>query len=178
MKKVIRLTESDLMRIVKRVIREQEWSDDDEMELASLRKSSEDIYKKQPTYRKSIEKDYGGDMDKFMSDLEKTDWGSVNTAKEKFLSKLTDKEKKQSDLRYSDIVKNRPSDYNYNEYKDEYRKLKNELVSVEKEIPNLKDFDNNTDKWADAIGKSSAVKKRRHILDRMSYLSHHMGRDF
>ena len=39
MKRIVRLTESDLARIVKRVIREQEetWSDDDEMEYAGIR---------------------------------------------------------------------------------------------------------------------------------------------
>ena len=36
-KKVIRLTESDLMRLVKRIIRESDdWSDEDESELSSI----------------------------------------------------------------------------------------------------------------------------------------------
>jgi hypothetical protein len=178
MKKIIRLTESDLMRIVKRVIREQEWSDEDEMGLSSLRKSTEDIYKKQPTYKKSIGKDYGGDYDRFMSDLDKTDWESINTAKEKLLSKQTDKERKLSDLRHSNVVKNRPSDYDYNKYKNEYNKLKRELVSVEQELPYLKDFDNDMDEFIDAYENSPAVEKHRRILDRLNYLSRHMGRDF
>jgi IS5 family transposase len=47
MKKVIRLTESDLIRLVKRVIREQnDWSEDDENEIRTLHRMQGDISRK------------------------------------------------------------------------------------------------------------------------------------
>ena len=65
MKRIIRLTESDLTRIVRRVIRENEWTDEDEEEYKSLKS------KDHPNLR-----DYGDsetnqyDTDRFSSDVE------------------------------------------------------------------------------------------------------------
>jgi len=60
MKRIIRLTESDLTRIVRRVIREQEdeWSDEDQMELDTIDKMSSDVGKLIDTDRESWEKGY------------------------------------------------------------------------------------------------------------------------
>ena len=58
MKKIVRLTESDLMRIVKRVIREQEWSDEDESELSSAESKYKDIQSRMMDKSKSIHSKY------------------------------------------------------------------------------------------------------------------------
>jgi hypothetical protein len=85
-KRVIRLTESDLMRLVKRVIKEQEWSDEDESEFSSIEKEYNDEIKKIPTYNKSWE-DYDDDSEKFMSDFDKIDWKSLDPIRHKYKEK-------------------------------------------------------------------------------------------
>jgi hypothetical protein len=59
MKRIVRLTESDLTRIVRRVIRENEWSDEDEMEL-------QDIKSKAPYLD-----DFDGDIKSWQPEFEK-----------------------------------------------------------------------------------------------------------
>ena len=60
MKRIIRLTESDLTRIVRRVIRESQddFSDEDQMELDRINQIASDIGKLLGTDRESWEKGY------------------------------------------------------------------------------------------------------------------------
>ena len=70
MKKVIRLTESDLIRLVKRVIKEQEdqWNTDKESELYSLDAKTKEFLKDKNKPRF----DNYDDTESFIKDLE--DW--------------------------------------------------------------------------------------------------------
>jgi hypothetical protein len=59
MKRIIRLTESDLTRIVRRVIRENEWSDEEEMEYQDMRSRGPKLA------------DFGGDIESWQPEFEK-----------------------------------------------------------------------------------------------------------
>ena len=65
MKRIIRLTESDLTRIVRRVIRENEWTDEDEMEFQDIKTKGHPNLR---DYGDSETHDY--DTDRFISDVE------------------------------------------------------------------------------------------------------------
>jgi len=76
MKKVIRLTESDLIRLVKRVIKESDdWSPDDDNEIRNLHKKKVNIFKQGEKDKKiPYVKDYGFDddsIDRFSQDFDK-----------------------------------------------------------------------------------------------------------
>ena len=112
MKKVIRLTESDLVRLVKRVIKEQEdqWNTDKETELFDLRKKSDEFLKdkNRPRYA-----DYD-DNESFMKDVE--DW-KESSGYNNHINYLKSREdvkrgirKREDDERYSNLVKNRPAE--------------------------------------------------------------------
>jgi len=79
MKKVIRLTESDLIRLVKRVVREQEeWSQDDEDKIKFLGQQRSNLMKKGENipYLKNyaVDGEYTDDSyDRFKQDFDKWD---------------------------------------------------------------------------------------------------------
>lgn len=125
MKKIIRLTESDLIRLVKRVIKEQEedWNSDKENDLYSLEAKRNDFFKdpNRPNY-----KDYD-DNESFMKDIK--DWeksSGYNDHLDKLKSMLSSKraiEKRKDDDRYSNIVKSRPSNFDIDALNAEYDEL-------------------------------------------------------
>jgi hypothetical protein len=136
MKKVIRLTESDLIRLVKRVIKEQEedWNTDKESELYSLDAKTKEFHKdkNRPNYA-----DYD-DNESFMKDIE--DWAKssgYNDHLDKLNSRLNVKKsirKREDDERYSNLVKNRPANFDIDALNAEYGDLDSEYEN------DIKDF--------------------------------------
>jgi hypothetical protein len=170
MKKVIRLTESDLMRLVKRIIREsEEWTDEDSNELSSLESDYDSELKKAPYL-----KNYDGDIDRFAGDFESHDFNQLNSIRDR----ISAKRKKKEDNRYSKVVKDRPSDYDLDKYRDEYDRLGGEMKSHLKGIPNLKNYDGDIDRFASDFGSSDELKKYQEKSKRKSYLSKNMDRDY
>jgi hypothetical protein len=125
MKKVIRLTESDLVRLVKRVIKEQEeeWNSDKEAELYSLDAKTKEFLKdkNRPNWA-----DYD-DYESLMKDFE--DWAKSSGYKDhldNLNSKLSAKRairKRKDDERYSNLVKSRPANFDIDALNAEYDEL-------------------------------------------------------
>jgi hypothetical protein len=161
MKKVIRLTESDLTRIVRRVIREQEWSDDDEMEYQNIRKGSPYL------------KDFDNDVDLFRPELEK--WQNDPRHIELKNKKQASIRKKEEE-RYSNVVKNRPSDYDRDIYQSEYDDLNSGFEKWRNNAPKWDETMDN-DEWLSKFEKYKNDFDHENKSKRKSYLSKHLDRD-
>jgi hypothetical protein len=168
MKKVIRLTESDLIRLVKRVIKEQEeeWNTDKESELYSLRDKTKEFLKDKNRPRFD---DYD-DNESFMKDLE--DWGKssgYNDHLDKLNSRLGVKKsirKREDDERYSNLVKNRPADFDADALNAEYGDLDSEY---ENDIQDWKskyssDDPDFYDKFDERFAPIKAKQDRKHDI--------------
>ena len=162
MKRIVRLTESDLTRIVRRVIRENEWSDEDEMEL-------QDIRSKAPYLN-----DFDGDIDLFEPEFEK--WRDEPRHME-LKNKKRDYRAKQEEDRYSDVVKNRPSDFDVDAYQSEYDELGTKVDDFKKNAPYLKDFDNDISKWESSFKKYQDETGINDTSKRRQELRRHLDRD-
>jgi hypothetical protein len=161
MKKIIRLTESDLTRIVRRVIRENEWSDDDEMELQSFRSSGPRL------------SDFDGDVDLYEPELEKWQNDPRHVA---LKNKKRAYKAKQEEDRYSNATKNRPSDYNRDEYQREYDQLGIKMDNYKKNMPNLRDFENSDD-WERSFKDYDRNSDIKDTQSRRQELRKHLDRD-
>jgi hypothetical protein len=161
MKRIIRLTESDLTRIVRRVIRENEWSDKDEMEF-------QDIRSKGPRLN-----DFDGDVDLFEPEYEK--WQNDPRHVELKNKKRAHRAKQEED-RYSDVVKNRPSDFDVDAYQSEYDELGTKVAGFKKNAPYLKDFED-SDEWERSFKKYKDESNIGDIASRRSELRKHLDRD-
>ena len=169
MKRIIRLTESDLTRIVRRVIRESEdesWSDEDQSEW-------DDIRSKGPYL-----KDFDNDISKWEPEFEK--WKN-NPRHKELINKKSDYESKlrskQEEDRYSDVVKNRPSDFDVDTYQDEYDQLETKMGGLNKGLPYLKDFDNDISKWEKSFKKYKDEKGFNDTSKRRQELRRHLDKD-
>ena len=130
MKRIIRLTESDLTRIVRRVIREQEdeWSDEEDMEYKELHHSGHPHLN-----------DYGDDHDRFSTDAETfRNKRDSNPRYQELRSKKMGIHRKKEEDRYNDVVSNRPEDYDTDAYNDEYNDLARKIVDREKVFQDYK----------------------------------------
>jgi hypothetical protein len=156
MKRIIRLTESDLTRIVRRIIKESEWTDEDEMEF-------QDIRSKAPNLR-----DFDMDVDLFEPELGK--WQNDPRHVELKNKKRAYREKQEED-RYSNVVKNRPSDYDKDKYQSERDEIQSQIDDYKSKAPRLNDFDSHED-WESAFETHKAKtgisdkSKRKQELDR------------
>lgn len=179
MARIIRLTESDLIRLVKRVIREQEdWTSDNETELSSTKSKYDNLSGR-------LSKQSSDLFKKHQDNLDDLDWDEVNTimndpermGMRKKLSDLSDrKQKYHSKKEYDDTVRNRPSDFDVDDYNDEVGSLERDFSSARKEVPNPKDFEN-LDSWASAADKFSKKHNLSTKYDRYGHLLKHLGRD-
>jgi hypothetical protein len=180
MKKVIRLTESDLTRIVKRVIKESEWTDDDERELSSLNSKYDDTHSRMLAKSKDIRSKYPNSGDEFYDEIDDMlsdpDYSEM---RKKQIDLLSKKSKNQEKLRYDNVVKNRPSDYDTERYNSEYDKLDSEIDDLKKGHPYLKDY-SDEDSYVDAANQfanSKSGKDLKSKRDRLFYLGKHLDSD-
>lgn len=186
-KKVIRLTESDLMRLVKRIIRESDdWSDEDESELSSISGKYDQLKKstmdKAMTARSKYTKDDGDvDWDSYTDELnsiyDEPEYKSVRDRKDDLSMR---KSKYKEKMRYDDVIKNRPSDFDVDKYSSEYDELGSEIEGLKKGYPYLKDepdVDTFIDKFNkyDKSDKGMSLKSKQ---DRRAYLGKHLDRDY
>ena len=189
-KRVIRLTESDLIRLVKKVIREQEeedWSDNDETELSSLDSKYKDIQSRMSNKGKEIQSRYRKDdgeveqsddfYDEFGAMYDDPDYIETNKKRDDLSSKKSNYQEK---MRYGNVVKNRPSDFDVKKYSSEHDNLEPEIGDLKKGYPYLKDepnFDTFADKYEkyDKSDKGMSLKSKQ---DRRDYLSKHLDRDY
>jgi hypothetical protein len=165
MKRIVRLTESDLTRIVRRVIRENEeesWTDVDQSEW-------DDIRSKGPYL-----KDFDNDVSKWEPEFEK--WKNNPRYKE-LMNKKDAHRKKQEEDRYSDVVKNRPSDFDVDAYQSEYDELGTKVDDFKKNAPYLKDFDNDISKWESSFKKYQDETGINDTTKRRQELRRHLDRD-
>ena len=127
-KRVIRLTESDLIRLVKKVIREQEeedWTDEDESELSSVDSTYKGIKDRMLNKSKDIQSKYrkdGGEVeqsDDFYDEIgamyDDPDYIETNKKRDDLSSKKSNYQEK---MRYGNVVKNRPSDFDVKNLKE------------------------------------------------------------
>jgi len=161
MKRIIRLTESDLTRIVRRVIKENEWTDQDEMEF-------QDIRSKGPRLN-----DFDGDVDLFEPEYEK--WQNDPRHVELKNKKRAHRAKQEED-RYSDVVKNRPSDFDVDAYQSEYDELGTKVDDFKKNAPYLKDFED-FDEWESSFKKYQGETGINDTSKRRQELRRHLDRD-
>jgi hypothetical protein len=161
MKRIVRLTESDLTRIVRRVIKESEWTDEDEKEF-------KDIRSKGPNLR-----DFDMDVDLYEPELEK--WQNDPRHVELKNKKRAHRSKQEED-RYSNVVKNRPSDYDRDAYQKEYDQLGSKIDDYKKNAPYLKDFED-SDEWERSFKKYEDESNIGDIASRRSELRKHLDRD-
>jgi hypothetical protein len=154
MKRIIRLTESDITRIVRRVIRENEWSDEEEMEYEDLK------FKGHPNLR-----DYGDsethnyDTDSFSSDVKAfNNKRDSNPRYQELRSKLASVNRKKEEDRYSDVVSNRPEDFDVDSYNDEYYDTTKSLFDREKNSANPKNFRKSSE-YKSGVNRSIELKR-------------------
>jgi hypothetical protein len=166
MKRIIRLTESDLTRIVRRVIRENEWSDEEEMEY-------QDIKSKGP-YLKDFDNDISKWEPEFVKWRDDPKHVELKNKKSDYESKLR---AKQEEDRYSNVVKNRPSDFDADTYQDEYDQLGTKVGDFKKGAPYLKDFDNDISKWEKSYKKYQDETGINDTNKRRQELSRQLDRD-
>ena len=140
MKRIIRLTESDLTRIVRRVIRESEdesWTDDDQSEW-------EDIKSKGPYL-----KDFDNDFSKWQPEFDK--WRDNPRRKE--LSSKMDRTKYKKSTQTPEVSS--WSDEEEMEYQD-----------IKSKGPYLKDFDNDFSKWQPEYEKWRDNPRRKELSNK------------
>jgi hypothetical protein len=175
MKRIIRLTESDLTRIVRRVIREQEdeWSDEEDKEYKELHHSGHPHLN-----------DYGDDFDRFSADAETfRNKRDSNPRYQELRSKKMGIHRKKEEDRYNDVVSNRPEDYDTDAYNDEYNDLARKIVDREKSFPRLQKgedamaFSNKLKKYTEDP-EFRSMKNRAVELKRALDKDYDMGRDF
>ena len=189
-KRVIRLTESDLIRLVKKVIREQEeedWTDEDETELSSVDSTYKGIKDRMLNKSKDIQSKYRKDdgeveqSDDFYDEIgamyDDPDYIETNKNRDDLSSKKSNYQEK---MRYGNVVKNRPSDFDVKKYSSEHDNLEPEIGDLKKGYPYLKDepnFDTFADKYEkyDKSDKGMSLKSKQ---DRRDYLSKHLDRDY
>ena len=189
-KRVIRLTESDLIRLVKKVIREQEeedWTDEDETELSSVDSTYKGIKDRMLNKSKDIQSKYRKDdgeveqSDDFYDEIgamyDDPDYIETNKKRDDLSSKKSNYQEK---MRYGNVVKNRPSDFDVKKYSSEHDNLEPEIGDLKKGYPYLKDepnFDTFADKYEkyDKSDKGMSLKSKQ---DRRDYLSKHLDRDY
>ena len=136
MKRIIRLTESDLTRIVRRVIRESEddWSDDEEMEY-------QDIKSKGP-YLKAFD----NDISKWEPEFEK--WRDEPRHRE------------LSRKRQLNSIKNLPPPREKGPWSDDEEM---EYQDIKSKGPYLKAFDNDISKWEPEFEKWRDEPRHREL---------------
>ena len=189
-KRLIRLTESDLIRLVKKVIREQEeedWTDEDETELSSVDSTYKGIKDRMLNKSKDIQSKYRKDdgeveqSDDFYDEIgamyDDPDYIETNKKRDDLSSKKSNYQEK---MRYGNVVKNRPSDFDVKKYSSEHDNLEPEIGDLKKGYPYLKDepnFDTFADKYEkyDKSDKGMSLKSKQ---DRRDYLSKHLDRDY
>ena len=187
MKKVIRLTESDLMRLVKRIIREQEeWSDEDESELSSTRSKYDTLTKAGINKAKSAQSKYRKDDGEMDWESASDEIGSIydepelKSTREKLSNLSGRKGGYQEKMRYSDVTKNRPSDFDIEKYSSEYDELGSEIEGLKKGYPYLKDepdFESFADKYQ-KFEKSDKGRSLQTKRDRRDYLGKQLDKDY
>lgn len=188
-KRVIRLTESDLIRLVKKVIREQEedWTDEDESEFSSVDSTYKGIKDRMMNKSKDIQSKYRKDdgeieySDDFYDEI-----GSMYDEPDykEFSKKHDDLSRKkgnyQEKMRYGDVVKNRPSDFDVDKYSSEYETLQPEIEDLKKGYPYLKDepdMDTFINKYKE-FEKSDKGRSLKSKQDRRDYLSKQLDKDY
>lgn len=189
-KRVIRLTESDLIRLVKKVIREQEeedWTDEDESEFSSVDSAYKGIKDRMMNKSKDIQSKYRKDDDEieYSDDFYDEIGGMYDEPDYKEFSKKHDdlwrkKGNYQEKMRYGDVVKNRPSDFDVDKYSSEYDSLNPEIEDLKKGYPYLKDepdFDTFADKY-EKYNKSDKGMGLKSKQDRRDYLSKQLDKDY
>ena len=85
--------------------------------------------------------------------------------------------KKQEEDRYSDVVKNRPSDFDVDAYQSEYDELGTKVDDFKKNAPYLKDFDNDISKWESSFKKYQDETGINDTSKRRQELRRHLDRD-
>lgn len=186
-KRVIRLTESDLIRLVKKVIREQEeWSDDDETELSSVDTKYKGIKDRmmgkakdiQTKYTKDGNLEYGDDFyNEIGAMYDDPDYIETDKRRNDLMGRKSSFREKS---RYDDVVKNRPSDFDVEKFSSEYDELEPEISNLKKGHPYLKDssdFDDFADKY-EKFKSSDAGRSLKSKQDRRSYLGKHLDKDY
>ena len=189
-KRVIRLTESDLIRLVKKVIREQEeedWTDEDESEFSSVDSAYKGIKDRMMNKSKDIQSKYRKDdggieyNDDFYDEIggmyDEPDYIETSKKRDDLSRK---KGNYQEKMRYGNVVKNRPSDFDVDKYSSEYDSLNPEIEDLKKGYPYLKDepdFDTFADKY-EKYNKSDKGMSLKSKQDRRDYLSKQLDKDY
>lgn len=185
MKKVVRLTESDLIRIVKRIIKEQEdWSDDNETEYLSsqsrfrdnanrLERKSKDINLRHSKNGKiDYSDEYYDEIEQLMDDPDFMD------SERKYDDLYLKRNKSLAKGKYDRLVKNRPSDFDVDSARSEFDSLDSEIRGFESEYPRLQgqDYDDFYDKFNEFTA-SDKYKQMQSKKDRRDYLNKQLGKD-
>ena len=191
-KRVIRLTESDLIRLVKKVIREQEedWTDNDETEYSSVDSKFTGIRGNMAKKAKEIQSRYRKDdgevdqSDDFYDEIgamyDDPDYIETNKKRDDLSRRRRDNQEK---LRYNDVVKNRPSNFDVDKYSSEYDKILPKIQNLRKGHPTVNGSagDVNWDEFGDKINKFDSSDDGRSLKnnqDRRDYLRKNLDRDY
>ena len=181
MKKVIRLTESDLTRIVKRIIRESsekpEWTRQDREKLDSLTNNREELKNQWMNKYGHLDVEdrieYMNSNDPIFRKIE-----GINKQISVLYDKLDSVKKWEDDERHSRVVKNRPSDFDVDRYSDSYWTHTDKINSLSPKVPKYSDYGSEReDEWYADYSSSPDKKKIDKISKSRDYYSDHLGRD-
>ena len=181
MKKVIRLTESDLTRIVKRIILESsekpEWTNQDREKLSHLQNKLEELQNQWMDKYGHLDVD---DRIEHMNSNDPIFRNIENTKKQTsaLYDKLNSVKNWEDDERYSNVVKNRPSDFDADIYNDLYLTHTDKINSLSPKVPKYSDYGSEReDEWYDDYSSSSAKNKIDKISKSRDYYRDHLGKD-
>jgi hypothetical protein len=113
------------------------------------------------------------DVDLFEPELEK--WQNDPRHVELKNKKSAYREKQEED-RYSDVVKNRPSDYDRDMYQSERDEIQSQIDDYKSKAPRLNDFDSHKD-WESAFETHKAKTGISDKSKRKQELDRHLDRD-
>jgi len=160
MKKVIRLTESDLIRLVKRVVREQEeWSQDDEDKIKFLGQQRSNLMKKGENipYLKNyaVDGEYTDDSyDRFKQDFDKWDEDSGYNELGRQIKSIADRRPK---IQEPGITKENKWEV-IGQLQDKIQKLNNEIPRYD--VNSDEDFESVYEKYLKWQSKVDSIKDR------------------
>jgi hypothetical protein len=162
MKRIVRISERDLTRIVRRVLKEnEEWSDEDESSMSDIESNAP-----------------------YLSDYENTDeWESDyeswrdNPKRQDLLSKKRNIKAKKEKDRYSNVVKNRPSDFDSKKYQGEYDSVRSDIDDFWSNTSTLDQFDN-ADDYGSYLDKRKSDFDFDTKADRASFLRKNLDKNF